>query len=88
MREDEIRAKIRQKLQKGTLPGDLTLVRKLQAGHIGREPNIAVGLLKSSPCAGCDEVDPTYRIGDVAIRFHAECARIWDEERTPVHRRA
>ena len=90
MREDESRAKIRQTLQEGTLPRDLTLVRTLQAGHMGREPEIAGGLVKGSPGAGCDELDPqiTYRIGDVRIRFHAERARIWDEERTKIERRA
>ena len=51
---------------------------------------MAVGLVKASPCAGYGEIDPhiTYRIGDVAIRFHAESARIWDGERTRVLRRA
>ncbi len=87
MTPEEIRAKIRQKLREGTLPRDLTLVRKLQPGRVVREPNIVVGLVRGYPCAGCDELDPqiTYRIGDVAIRFHAECAQIWDEERTRDH---
>lgn len=90
MREDEIRAKIRQRLQAGTLPRDLTLLRRLQPGHIVREPDIVAGLVKGSPGAGCDESDPQipYRIGDVAIRVHAECGRIWDEERPTVQRRA
>lgn len=82
---EEIRARIREKLEAGTLPRELTVVRKIK-GEVVREPHIVVGVVRGYPCAGCDELDPqmTYWIGDVGIRFHTECERIWNEERTRV----
>ncbi len=82
---DEIRARIREKLKAGTLPRDLTIVRRVK-GEVIREPHLIVGVVRGYPCAGCGELDPqmTYWIGDAGIRFHAECQRIWDEERTKV----
>ena len=82
---DEMRARIREKLKGGILPRDLALLRKLK-WEVVREPHIVVGVVRGYPCAGCDELDPevTYRLGDVGIRFHKECERIWNEERTQV----
>ena len=81
----EIRARIREKLKAGTLPRDLTLVRRVK-GEVIREPHLIVGVVRGYPCAGCDELDPqlTYLMGDVALRFHRECEQIWSEERTKV----
>ena len=82
---EEVRARVREKLKAGTLPIDLTIARRI-SGEVVREPRIIVGLIRAYPCAGCDELGPqiTYVIGDVAIRFHTECQRIWEEERTKV----
>ena len=82
---EEIRARIRERLKAGTLPRDLTIATRV-GGEVVREPRIIVGLIRAYPCAGCDELGPqiTYVIGDVAIRFHAECQRIWGKERTKV----
>ena len=82
---EEIRVRIREKLKAGTLHRDLTIARRI-SGEVVREPRIIVGLVRAYPCAGCDELGPqiTYLIGAVAIRFHAECQRIWDEERMKV----
>ena len=83
---EEIRARIRAKVKAGTLPRDLMLARKVKPGEVVRESDIVVGLVRGYPCAGCDELDPqiSFKIGDVMIRFHAECRRIWDEERSRV----
>ena len=77
MKQDEIRAEISTRLKAGTLPRDMT---------VRGQPDILIGAVRGYPCAGCDGPDPdvTYRKGDVRIRFHAGCARIWEEERSKV----
>ena len=85
MTEEAIRAKIRERLITGTLPRAM-VVRRTVKGEVIEHPDIQVGIVRGYPCAGCDGPDPdiTYRKGDVGLRFHTECARIWEEERTKV----
>ena len=82
MTEENIRAKIRERLATGTLPRAM-VVRRTVKGEVIEHPDIQVGIVRGYPCAGCDGPDPeiTYRKGDVGLRFHTECARIWEEER-------
>ncbi len=82
---EEIRARIKEKLQAGTLPRDFTVSRTV-SGSVVLERDIQVGVVRGYPCAGCDELDPqiTYRKGDIGLRFHTDCQRIWEEERTRV----
>ena len=82
MTEENIRAEIRERLATGTLPRAM-VVRRTVKGEVIEQPDIQVGIVGGYPCAGCDGPDPdvTYRKGDVGLRFHTECARIWEEER-------
>ena len=83
MKQDEIRARIRERLKAGTLPRNLPPATRLQPGEVLQQAHIQVGLVKGRPCSACDAEGPyiTYKYPDREIRFHQECQRIWDEER-------
>ena len=83
MKQDEIRAKIREQLKAGTLPRHPPPMTRLEAGGVIQEPPILVGLVKGQPCSVCDADGPdvTYKYADREIRFHSECERIWNDER-------
>ncbi len=84
MTQDEIRARVRERLKAGTLPRNLPPATRLQpGGGVVQQPHIQVGLVKGRPCSACDADGPymTYKYPDREIRFHQECQRIWDEER-------
>lgn len=83
MKQDEIRAKIRERLKTGALPRHHPPAALLKSGEVPQQPHIQVGLVTTYPCSACDGEQPhiTYKYPDGEIRFHQECERIWDEER-------
>jgi hypothetical protein len=83
MKHEEIRAKIRERLQAGILLRTQPPVTRLEPGSAASVGDvIQVGLAKGL-CSACDMDRPyiTYKYPDREVRFHHECQRIWDEER-------
>ncbi len=84
MNDDELRARIRELLQAGTLPHYLPTAAPLEAGMGITSPRISVGTQPAEHCVLCGEAGPvvsyTYPDGRV-IRFHARCNILSHEER-------
>lgn len=83
MEQEEIRAKIREKLKAGVLPRNLPTATRLAPGEVVEAPHIQVGLVKGHPCSACGGEGPqiTYKYPSDEVRFHHQCERLWQEER-------
>jgi hypothetical protein len=84
MTENEIWAKIKEKLIDGSLPRDLTSVstRPILAGKtLERSFNISSDTLPSDLCSGCDERRPDFAFVKPGRRFpfHSQCSQIYHE---------
>jgi hypothetical protein len=79
MNEDGARSKIRALMTDGTLPADRPVITSISHSQI------VAGQQFDDPCLVCEEFGPqisyTYPDGR-AIRLHAACDALWQQERT------
>lgn len=82
-----IRARITEKLRARRLPFGLP---PAPTGTLQGRETIRIGAGLGRPCSGCDEPITADRVvlaqeyeyqHGLAVRFHDECWKIWDEER-------
>ncbi len=84
MREEELRARIRELLRSGELPRALPAAQKVVPGSPSRIAQIQVGRVAGAACLACGEPDPmvTYSYPDGrVVRLHAACDAVWQQER-------
>jgi hypothetical protein len=75
--ESELRAKIRELMASGVLPGAPPVIER--AGATAQN-----GKARPEPCTICEEPDPQISYfwpGGVMIRVHATCRALWHQER-------
>jgi hypothetical protein len=83
MDQDELRARIRELIATGVLPGVLPAAQKIEPGQTPRVTQIAVGTYPHERCLVCEELGPqvSYTYADEKlVRLHVACDALWKQE--------
>jgi len=80
----DLRAKIRELMRSGALPGAPPVIQRAGRGTEGDRTRMTIDNPRPELCAICDEPGPTIAYfwpGGLVVRVHAARAALWKQER-------